>query len=310
MRYLTFFFAAGLLLTRCYAQGPAKTDICQVVADPFRFKGTLIEVRGVVRNRDEPTVGSDLCPKRLVVDKITFRNEILLEPLGKPSLSGSGKEAFAEMRADLQHIAPASQHVFATFVGVLETRDSFSDLVRAHGEIFGYGHLSRAPAQLVLSDVRDISVVAKPDPPPTHSVCELLESPLSFNGTVVAVKGFIEGNGFWTYDDQCPTHIEVQGHRFENIIAVSDAATPIRLHDVEFDTDDDSVALIGKAFGQGTTMRPYVSATLVGLFETRPGLNLIAPNGSSWGFGQLGRAPAELLLKECREATAIYIPRR
>ncbi len=310
MRYLILFLAAGLLPPRCQAQRAAKTDICKVFEDPIRFKGTLIEVRGVVRNRDEPTVGNDLCPKRLVVNKITLRNEILLEPFGKPSISGADKETFNELRADLQNLDPAAQQVFATFVGVLETRDSLSDLVRAHGEIFGYGHLSRAPAQLVLREVRDVSVTGKPAPPMTHSVCELLENPLTFNGTLIAVKGFIQRNGLWIYDDQCPTRITVQGHTFENIIAINDATTPLRLHDVPFDTDDDSVALIGKTFGQDTTMRADVSATLVGLFETRPGLNLIAPNGSSWGFGHLGRAPAELLLKECRAATAIYVPRR
>jgi hypothetical protein len=310
MRYLIFFFAVGLLRVHCGAQAPAKTDICKVFEDPLQFKGTLIEVRGVVHNRDAPTVGSDTCPKRLVVGKFTLRNEILLEPTGK-ALSSQGKASFAELTSEFEKFDPASQEIFATFAGVFETRESLSDLVKDHGEIFGFGPLSRAPGQLLLREVRDISVMAKPDAPPTHSVCDLLENPLNFNGKLVAVKGLIQGgDGFWIYDDQCPPRIRVQGRTYENIIAIANPTMPLRLHDAEFDTDDDSVALIGRAFGQDKTMRPQVSATLVGLFETRPGLNLTAPNGSSLGFGHLGRAPAELLLKECRGATVTYVPMR
>jgi len=305
MRLIVCFIFAGMLAKPCAAQAVSPLDVCTILEGPLRLSGTLIAVRGIARSANGLTVGSDTCPTRIVLDKVAFRNEIAIEEAtGGDVPFIADKTSFADLSAALAKLNPASQYVSATFVGVFETREPLRDLVAGHGLTNGYGYMGRSPGQLILREVRDILVAAKPPAPQIHSVCELLADPLSFDGKLVAVKGSLRAyQGWWLYDDQCQSKFTVQGHSFENLITVTSPTDLVRVHDVPFDTDDDSVALVAKAFGGNTSTQPRVLATFVGVFETREELNLVSRNGASRGFGHLGAAPAQLLLRECREVT-------
>jgi hypothetical protein len=143
------------------------------------------------------------------------------------------------------------------------------------------------------------------------SVCALLKNSLAMNGKLVTVTGSLRAyQGWWLYDDQCSSHISVEGHTFENIIAVARPVDPVRINDVPFDTDEDSLVAVTNAFGKDSSIHPRVSVTFVGLFETRADFKLINPVGSPQGFGHLGAAPVQLLLKECRGVSVEYTPFR
>jgi hypothetical protein len=253
-----------------------------------------------------------MCRKRLVVNKVTFPNAIAVEEsTDSPSPFLRDQSSLVNLKTALANLDPTQQYLSATFVGLFETRNSLEDLVAGHGLTNGYGLSGQEPGRLIPREIKEISVEPKPPAPSVLSICALLMDPLTFNGKLVAVKGILRTyQGWWLYDDQCPSHITVEGLQFENTIAVIRPTDPARIHDVQFDTDEDSLAGVRKAFGEDSTIHPRVSATIVGVLETRAGLKLVSPVGSPWGFGHLGAAPAQLLLKECREVTAEYLPLR
>jgi len=309
MRLLLALVFASVATVLCRAQVPTETDVCSVLSQPLQFNGTMIAVRGIAHSaNDGLVVGSDACLKRLILDKVTFRNEIAVEEsTGNHVPFSTDKTSLAKLNSILA--ASETQYVSGTFVGLFETRVPLGGLVLGHGLIEGYGNTGRLPGRLILQEVRNISVEAKPPAPQIHTVCELLADPLTFNGKLIAVRGAIRGGG-WMFDDQCLTHITVRGHSFQNLIAVRNPTDLTRIHDVAFDRDDQSLALITKAFGESNDGHPRVVATLVGVFETRDQLNLVAENGVSVGFGHLGAAPAQLLVKECIQVTTEYVPLR
>jgi hypothetical protein len=312
MKLLVGIIFAATLTTPCPAQVPTQVDVCTVLQEPLSFRGALIAVRGIARSVKGLAVGSDMCLKRIVLDRVTFRNEIAIEQSAANHVPfRTDKTSLAELNAALAKLNPATQSLSATFVGVFETRAPLTDLSAGHGLTNGYGYMERAPGRLLLREVRDISIADKPASPRVLSVCELLATPLSFNGKLVAVKGSVMAyQGWWLYDDHCPSNITVQGRSFDNLIAITSPTDLVRVHDVSFDTDDDSVALITKALGNSATGQPRIIATFVGMFETRQDLSLVSQNGAFRGFGHLGAAPGQLLLKECRGVTPEYVPLR
>jgi hypothetical protein len=311
MRLLACFILPGVLVTSWAAEVPIQVDVCTVLEAPLRFNGVLIAARGIAHFTDGLTLQAETCLKRIVLDRVVFRNEIAIEKSTDQHASFTTDEAsLGNLEVANAQFNPATQYVSATFVGIFETREPLGDLVAEHGQTNGYGYMGRAPGRLVLREVKDISVTTKPPSPQVLSVCELLATPLAFNGKLVSVKGAIRTfQGLWLYDDQCPSKITVQGRSFDSLIAITYPNSILRIHDVPFDTDDDSMALMSKAFGP-SALRPRVFATFIGVFETRDDLKLVSRNGRSLGFGDQGEAPAQLLLKECREVNTIYVPLR
>lgn len=296
----------------CYAQEPMQVDVCKLLELPTQFNKALVAVRAIVRSVDGPKLVGDVCPNRIVVDTVTFPNAIAIdESIASPIPFEVSHASVQKLTVALDKLNPSSQYLTATLVGIFETRDSLAGLVLGHGLTTGYGPLGRAPARLILREATDISVALKPPAPAALSVCALLKNPLAMNGKLVAVTGTLRAyQGWWLYEDQCSSRISVEGHTFENVIAVARPTDPVRIHDVPFDTDEDSLVSVTNAFGKDGTIHPRVSVTFVGLFETRADLKLISPVGSSRGFGHLGAAPAQLLLKECREVNVEYTPFR
>lgn len=302
----------ALQAVRCTAQAPIQVDVCTLLEQPTRFNKTWVAVRGVVRSEDGPKLVSDVCPKRIVVDSVAFANAIAIDQsISSPIPFEMSHASLQKLRMALDNLNPTEQYLTATLVGIFDTRDSLAGLVLSHGLTTGYGPMGRAPARLILRETTDISIALKPSPPAILSVCALLKDPLAMNGKLVAVAGTLRAyQGWWLYDDQCPSHLSIDGHEFDNLIAVSRPTDLVRVHDVKFDTDEDSLLGVTKAFGHDEKIHPRISVVFVGLFETRPGLNLVSAVGSSQGFGHLGAAPAQLLLKECRGVTAENGPLR
>jgi hypothetical protein len=142
-------------------------DVCKLLELPAQFNKALVAVRAIVRSADGPKLVGDVCPKRIVVDTVTFPNVIAIdESIASPIPFEASHAALQKLTVALDKLNPSAQYLTATLVGIFETRDSIAGLVLGHGLTTGYGPLGRAPARLILREATDISVSLKPAAPP------------------------------------------------------------------------------------------------------------------------------------------------
>jgi hypothetical protein len=137
-----------------------------------------------------------------------------------------------------------------------------------------------------------------------HSICTILGDMQRFNKKVIAVRGVVTGSseGSWLTDDSCSLRLVTEGYVWRNSISIeSPGAIPIR-DEIDFQLDQAALDRIAK---QVKKMRYNRAAdrlwlTYVGLFETSEKLQVATyPDGRRvpMGFGHLGGAPGQLLIK-------------
>jgi hypothetical protein len=141
--------------------------------------------------------------------------------------------------------------------------------------------------------------------PPSKTVCEALDEIIALDGQIVAIRGEVNGfQGGWIEGKNCERHIEVRGHPFPDRIAITSPTSLARVHIPSFGASRKSVTDLNSALGEAIRRHGVVVATLIGLLETRLDRNqLISRSGQRIGFGHLGHAPAQLLLKEVIDIT-------
>jgi hypothetical protein len=150
-----------------------------------------------------------------------------------------------------------------------------------------------------------------PAEPKALSVCEVLTNLSDYSGKIVTVSARIRlrGDVFLGAED-CRVVIEQNGLRLEDFIAIAWPRSPIIQKEgiaVPFSHDDDSFKRLEKALGSQENQGRAVYVIVEGLLETRePGQPLVVmrPGGPMpTGFGHLGQAPAQLIIKTVREIT-------
>jgi hypothetical protein len=137
-------------------------------------------------------------------------------------------------------------------------------------------------------------------------VCDLLATPLRYNGVMVKVTGVIEtGGGLWL-TAKCQKHVIAKGQVFPDLIAFADPTAPWALHSVDFRWDEAdrdrlrSLTFVPLPPGTRPSIHGVVirmSGTVIGLFETRPPDQMIDKFSQLAGFGDQGVAPAQILIK-------------
>jgi hypothetical protein len=86
---------------------------------------------------------------------------------------------------------------------------------------------------------------------------------------------------------------------FWDAISVKRPTDLLRVHDVTFRWNRGAFDRLTPAFLSADRERHVVKATFVGLLETRPDLEqLVGPKDQPLGFGHLGAAPAQMLIKD------------
>ena len=161
-----------------------------------------------------------------------------------------------------------------------------------------------------------IPKVAKGGTPPTLTVCDILTTPLKYDGQLVRIRGSIGATdeGTWFVDDSCSGILVTEGHIWPSQIALvmPDIRSELRLHSVDFQFDWESERRIRSKYAQlrRTVFDECISRTYTGLFETRRDWSktkVMYRNGTRRliGFGHLGESPGQLLLKSEDDVAAI-----
>jgi hypothetical protein len=151
---------------------------------------------------------------------------------------------------------------------------------------------------------------------PVLNVCDVLSTPLKYNGHVIVIRGRVDGTdeGAWLLGDHCSGISTTGDYTWRSIIylAMPTIAAPLRVHQVNFSFDWESRRRAQLKYQKLRKSVPVacVEFTYSGLFETRedwPRHKLVYPNGV-WkyaGFGHLGEAPGQLLLKSEDDVTVL-----
>lgn len=136
------------------------------------------------------------------------------------------------------------------------------------------------------------------------AVCDILVNLGHYSGKMVRVSARIEGGaGAWLAPPaSCPLKIRVANHDFQNLIAIAwpdSPAVQLRGPKVAFDTDKVSSKSLEQALASPGSKTQDLYGEIEGLIVTRqPPLALIGRNGAPIGFGHLGIAPAQIIVKQ------------
>jgi hypothetical protein len=136
-------------------------------------------------------------------------------------------------------------------------------------------------------------------------VCDLFRDPVRWNGVMIQVRSPIERgaaeDGPWLTGGHCDAGIVVKGEKFPNLIYIQDPRNrKLCLHPVEFKRDQPSADAFSAILQSVDPTKEYVWATVIGLFETRSPLGELIQQKRPWrynGFGHLGGAPAQIIVK-------------
>ena len=152
---LLIFFGTVLI---AMAQNPAKVGLCDLLANPARWNGVMLETRGVITLSHGAWLdGTKTCRRPFVLDGITFDSLIALTDPQDRGLA-LHRVPYSWDHADWNGIVtmslqskPGLEDIVATVVGVFETRDPLSSLInlRLPGGKFGFGDQGIAPGQIL-----------------------------------------------------------------------------------------------------------------------------------------------------------------
>jgi hypothetical protein len=148
---------------------------------------------------------------------------------------------------------------------------------------------------------------------PILTVCEILSSPLKYDGRLIQIRDVIRGTdeGSWFVGDQCLDLFVTEGHAWPSLISLEMPGNPLQLHSVDFKYDFASQDRLTSKYKQlkRRVSEDCIAWTYTGVFETRKDwtaaeARTIDP-GRLRGFGHLNAAPGHLILKSADDVTAI-----
>ena len=137
--------------------------------------------------------------------------------------------------------------------------------------------------------------------PSVYSVCEILSHLEEFSCRPVHIRARLVADvDEWLVGENCPKSIEVAGTRFEDLIKLQSPSSPVAGCRVGWSDDEESDRKIREVFRRydgGRKVRIYV--TIAGVIETRNPPYALAGKRPGWrlGFGHLGMAPAQIIVK-------------
>ncbi len=150
---------------------PEKVTVCQALADPLKYNGKMILLEGETNGTDEGGwLTASGCPTPFVTGGHIWPNSIFLQGdradkhnLHKVDFAyddASEKRGVAKAKG-VEQKYPGKKPRW-TYEGLFETRtdwESFHALYpNGTSRYIGFGHLSEAPAQLIVKAIHDVSV--------------------------------------------------------------------------------------------------------------------------------------------------------
>lgn len=148
--------------------------------------------------------------------------------------------------------------------------------------------------------------------PEKVTVCEVLANPLKYNGKLILLEGEIYGTdeGGWLTATTCATPFTTGEHVWPNSIFLQDPGDKHTLHKVDFTYDYVAEKKFFAISDRLEKQNPGRKLRWVyeGLLETRTdwqSFHARYPNGTSRyiGFGHLGEAPAQLIVKAIHDVS-------
>jgi hypothetical protein len=158
----------GMLLG---APVPEKVTVCEVLVNPLKYDGKMILLEGEISGTDEGGWLTEVaCPIPFVTGGHVWPNSIFLQgdPTDKHNVhkvdfaydNASEQRAYAKAKR-LEQKYPGKKLRW-TYQGLLETRTDWAPFLARYpngtSRYIGFGHLSEAPAQLIVKAVQDVSV--------------------------------------------------------------------------------------------------------------------------------------------------------
>ncbi len=163
---MMFWLGMGMVLTGAEEAGHVYS-VCELLANPQRFNGRTIKVRGIVEGGMEGSwLESDNCPERFYVGEYSLPKAISLSYRSEFGVAAPRNMAHIE-RVDQQIQKKLrkmkSSVLLLTHTGVFEARTAWKLLNNGSGDkrLWGFGHLNGFPAQLVIIDIEDPLIVRK-----------------------------------------------------------------------------------------------------------------------------------------------------
>lgn len=154
------------------------------------------------------------------------------------------------------------------------------------------------------------------DLPRKVPLCELFSAPLSWHGKLIEIEGPVSTStegGPWVDGPDCPAQIVVKGERFPNSILLTAPDPAWTDLPIPFPANTESSRRFWHALAQVDRKRDRLVVRAVGLFETRVPLDDLIRRDRPFpdnGFGHMGGAPAQLIVKEVTVVRTERIPQR
>ena len=124
--------------------------------------------------------------------------------------------------------------------------------------------------------------------------------------SVVILRG-PEG-GPWLSSKHCQSRVVINGEKFPDIIQLTDPQDRLdRLHAVEFESDKSALAQFSGWLSYLAGKNEALYVTVIGMFETRVPLTELVQEQLPFkdnGFGHMGGAPAQILVKTMTDMRA------
>jgi hypothetical protein len=148
-----------------------RVTVCRALADPLKYNGKMILLEGDIFGTDEGGwLTASGCPTSFVTGGHVWPNSIFLQgdPTDKHNLhkvdfaynDASETRALAKARS-LKQQYPGKKLRW-TYEGLLETRTDWESFLAKYPNgtkrYIGFGHLSEAPAQLIVKAIHDVSL--------------------------------------------------------------------------------------------------------------------------------------------------------
>lgn len=152
-----------------------KVTVCDVLANPLKYNEKVILLEGEIVGTDEGVwLTAKGCPTQFITGRYVWPNSIFLQhPTDKHNLH----------KADFTYDYVAEKHFFAesdklekknpskklrwVYEGLFETRTDWESALatdRSGAKRYvGFGHLSEAPAQLIVKAIRGVKLAADPE---------------------------------------------------------------------------------------------------------------------------------------------------
>lgn len=168
------------------AQPPPMVTVCQALANPQKYNGRVIALRGIYESDvDAGGLAGVGCDPTLVTAGYTWPSLIWLTgptsrgALHKADFPPPDRAEYDRLAALLRkagfdrHLYSPTQMATVTFIGLFETYDDLSQHVRSTSDGlrgFGFGVEAAAPAQLLVKSISldDVVIEPKRETPKQH----------------------------------------------------------------------------------------------------------------------------------------------